>query len=781
MHFGGMGGMCFEMRMRLCIRIFAFYKMTFFVKGCVEEWGSGEWPRSEEGNEMRGVWWIFGILMMGCSGQPSVTSVVGEAERSQDVCPTLEEPPGVLYESWHDDASLLHGYEGGLEFEVGRPESQKYMERADDSPWLEVDEISPERAKADKLEWASGELLRWLSGESTTLHFPFYPEDWPGDLYVDVALRPKNNASMAVRFYRPDGDGGRVWSSPLTTDLKPGWRMYRWRVPREWLSPDGMQWMRVSFPGSYFEGSERVSAKFVRMSFGVGKTESGNGPWEYSIEPRTRREKMADVRVLDVAKKSLMLGEDTRYERFFVVPDGAVLAFDVAPSAWLEAPGVFHVDVQTDGEKASLESLHLEPGACWSQVRVDLSRYAGEGVRVSMYFESGERDNGFGGDDRPRAYLSAPEIRVDGTSFEKARAAFAHSQRIVVLAVDNLRADRIFNVEKRRGTPNLSRLADAGFAGVLLGEGKSLVATTASFLTGLGAEAHGVREPGVHVRQSWTTLAESLRESGWRTRFWSTSSLIDAGRGFAQGFEVIEGADKSGGTREVLGKVGEMLRQGEDKSFDYVHLSQLRLPYRAPAEKLAAWGVPGYSGGVTPVSMQNVVVMSNPDAEDIRQIEAYYDGELWEVDEAIGEFVQTLDEGTTVVVFGTHGNSLGEAAIGYEQGLVPWELLMPFVVYRKGASVGVRSEYVARAGVLSDTVREMAGLFVAGRTVFDPHDSRPLALGDGMAATATWRAFYRIRREGVDGLFLTGIERGKAERDAARRPVLRQSMREKIR
>ena len=56
-----------------------------------------------------------------------------------------------------------------------------------------------------------------------TLHFPFYPDDWQGDLYVELEMRPKVNPSGAIRFYTPDESGARSWSQPLTADFTPGW------------------------------------------------------------------------------------------------------------------------------------------------------------------------------------------------------------------------------------------------------------------------------------------------------------------------------------------------------------------------------------------------------------------------------------------------------------------------------------------------------------------------------------------------------------------------------
>lgn len=725
---------------------------------------------------------ILGFL--GCSSSrecPLPAAMEVEAKAS---CAVPKVGQGMVYEKWDAQSALVHLYRGGPVFDVGAPEGQKYLERSGATPWLNAEWISAEQAAADELGWASERYVRWLAAASGTIHFPFYPEDWPGELSVEVALRPKMNASMAVRFYKPDGNGGRVWSEPLTADLTPGWHGYRWRVPREYLSKDGMQLMRVSFPGTFFEGTERVSAKFVRIGFGQleGK------PGKFKITPDDLNLKSAVHRVLQDELTAWSLKTGDRLERFFVVPEQASLRFYAAPSAWLRASGKLKIEVQTDTGKKVLSEYPITSGDCWNLKTVDLSSYAGQAIRLAMTFSAENTASVFTSPDvfRPDVLISEPEILLtDNGSFEQAREALSGAQKIVILAIDNLRADRIWSVGKRRAVSGMARLADKGVQGVLMGAGRSHVAATVSFLTAVPAETHQVYDTATHMRTALTTIAEAAAEKGWQSAFYSTTGMIDSTRGVAQGFTQIHQLNKTDryDTISALNEVSSALQTAADKSLFYVHLSELRLPHRPSEARMEAWGVPGYTGPVNASAMQNVLVMANPNPQDAEQFEAYYDGELADMDDAIAQFAASLPSDTVLFIFGTHGTSLGESALGYEQGLTPWELMVPYLIYMPEQQLGIRNAHVYQTQELAATVLDIIGASHSPevQSVLVPHDSRPMASADGLTVTATLDAFYRIRREGVDALFTTGLDGESAVRIETEKPVTKRAMREKLR
>ena len=736
---------------------------------------------------------IFAVVLT-CLGLSACT-----ARKCPDLTQTSDEnrdnsclPPvsgdGHLYETWTQENGNIHAYYGGLDFDVGSHEGAKYLERKSVTPWLEPEYISSEIAAEDALGWAGGRYVRWLASTSTTVHFPFYPEDWEGDLSVSIELRPKINPSMAVRFYKPDGTGGRVWSDPLTTDLTPGWHGYRWRVPREYLAKDGMQIMRFSFPGTYFEGDNRVSSKIVNIRFGV----TNNPVGKYTIQPVDDRNMPKSERILDQSLNAFGIQTGNRLERFMFVPENGRLRFYAAPGSWLDHPGKLKVEIMVDADKQEqnrqiLSELEIKPGECWKLQDIDLSEYAHQAVRLMVSFQEDESEVIFSKsrDFHPDVYISEPEIRInDEGIYDNAVKVFQQPKRVVILAIDNLRADRIWVESKRRATPVLSRMADDGLTGILMGEGISLVSTTASFLTSVPADVHKVYAPGTHVREVLTSIAEAAEPQGWRSHFYSTSGSIDSTRGFAQGFDTLQQLNKENiyDARSALSEVGTAIASSDEKSLYYVHLSELRLPHRASDEKMELWGVPGYNGPVDMAAMQNIAVMREPGTLDAKQFEAYYDAELSSVDDAIGEFLGRIPDNTLVVVYGTHGCSLGESTLGYEQGLTPWELLMPFIFYMPGQQIGIRRDGIAKASDLSISILDLIGadMPAGARTIFELHDSRPSAQTEGLTATASMNDFYRIRREGVDILFTTGLDGTPAHENSSPAPIKRQALREKI-
>ena len=711
-------------------------------------------------------------------------------DAAQDTSPVMEctspqATVGTPYETWTSESGLMHIYKSGhLSFDVGSPDASKYLERKGATPWVEPEFITAEAAKKSDLSWAHDRYVRWLANASGTIHFPFYPEEYPDqDLFVEVELRPKNNPSMAVRFYKPDGAGGRVWSDPLTTDLALGWNGYRWRVPREYLTKDGMQLMRVSFPGTFFEGENRVAAKFVKIGFGPSHEKIGR----YPMEPDDEAVISKPERILRDTLNAWGIREHDQLERYMIIPQDSSLQFYAAPSAWLETPGKIIVEIQNEKEITRLAEIPVAPGECWKQQNIDLAAYANEAARILLRFESDLKEPVFAKplEFRSDAYLSEPEIHTQNAEkLTNARAELKTAKRIVVLAVDNLRADRLWLEDKQRGANHLSRLADEGILGIVMGESKSLVAMATSFLTTVPASVHQVMTPGTFVKTGLTTIAEAIQPLQWKTWFYSTSGIVDTTHGFAQGFDTVTALNKDNKTETgaALNEVLSAVESSPEHSLFYVHLSELRLPHRVDNETLGEWGVPGYTGPVNEAAMNNIAVMQNPGPQDAKQFEAYYDGELSKMDEDIGQFVGHLPEDTLVVLFGTHGSSLGESTLGYEQGLTPWELLTPFFFYMPNHQLNIRRQGIATAAELSASILDIVGaeLPSEAKTIFYEHDSRPIAESDGLTATSSMKYFYRMRREAVDVLFTTGLDGTMAHKDETEKTLVKQALREKI-
>jgi len=677
-----------------------------------------------------------------------------------------------------------HAYIGGLGFDVGSPQGQKYLETR--GGWLAPEFISPELAERDNLPWAKGRYVRWLADTQATFHFPWFTDADDDKITVSLALRPKVNTSAMIRFYRPTAEGKEAWSEPTEIALRSGWTQYSVEIPTSQLAPHGMQLMRISFAGTYFEGANRVSARFVRVSVERGSGSAGAG----DIPPQAAHHLPQMWRVLEDAREGWGLASNDALEHYAIVPQGGSLAFSLAPGSYLLDAAMVEVYAMTDEDAhaVTLLTLPIEAGEPWREVVVPLEAYSGRAVRLGIRVRR-ETESAFGvvGSQHPLAYVA--QTRLTRDTFEVSQAvqeALGQDLRqIVVLAIDNLRADRLFVADKCRATPQLTQLAARGLSGLAMADALANSAASASFLTSLPASVHGITDDTAHLRTSFTTLGEAFGALGWKTYFLTGSPNIDGARGFAQGFDVQRRLHREGlaSPVEALEAVAEAMAQTEGNGLFYLHLATMRLPHRGRGEAFAQWAVPGYSGGVTPQAMQNVAVLRDPTPQDAAQFAAYYDADLALLDEAIGEFAKRLPQDALLVIYGTHGCSLGESTLGYMQSLSPWELIVPYLLFRPNQTLGIQHPALSPIHEISAALLDLAGAErPAGvKTIFEPHPTAPLAYsGDGLIATATLQDFYRMRREGVETLLPWRIEDNAPPKDEPQRRITRRALREQI-
>ena len=170
--------------------------------------------------------------------------------------------------------------------------------------------------------------------------------------------------------------------------------------------------------------------------------------------------------------------------------------------------------------------------------------------------------------------------------------ATPETPNIVFVVMDTLRADRT-NLDgyERDTTPNLARIAeDAIVYQNAISTASWTWPATASFLTGLPPEAHGVL---LH-RSSWLahsleTLAEALQGRGYTTGGFSANPLVSADKNFAQGFEEYRAprAEFVSGDK-VLPECFEWIeRNKEHRFFLYLHLADPHVPHEPHPEELA--------------------------------------------------------------------------------------------------------------------------------------------------------------------------------------------------
>lgn len=223
---------------------------------------------------------------------------------------------------------------------------------------------------------------------------------------------------------------------------------------------------------------------------------------------------------------------------------------------------------------------------------------------------------------------------------------------VILISFDTTRADRLgcYGYEHAE-TPAIDRFAEGG---VRFASAKTHVPITlpshSTLFTGTTPIVHGAHHhSSILADEGNTTLAEILQSNGYRTAAFIAATVLDHGFGIDQGFEhyaddlgfkgSVAAARVEREAREVFAEAREWLDENADETFfAFVHLYDPHLPYRPPSP---------YAG---------------------RHLGRPYDGEIAYLDSEFGRFIDYLDreqltDNTLIVVFGDHGESLGEHGI----------------------------------------------------------------------------------------------------------------------
>ncbi|MGH9328938.1 MAG: sulfatase-like hydrolase/transferase [Vicinamibacterales bacterium] len=274
---------------------------------------------------------------------------------------------------------------------------------------------------------------------------------------------------------------------------------------------------------------------------------------------------------------------------------------------------------------------------------------------------------------------------------------------LLVISLDTTRADRLrpYGFQEIE-TPALDRLAEEGvlFRQAATAAPLTLPAHTTIF-TSRVPPAHGVRDNGgFFVDPSETTLAETLREQGFRTGAFVGAYVLDSKWGLDQGFEtyfddfdltkyraISLGAIQRPGN-EVVDKAIEWLNGvASQRFFGWVHLYDPHTPYEPPEPFRSRY--PGRP----------------------------YLGEIAFTDSQVGRLVDFLRERglldrTVVVVVGDHGESLDDHGEG-SHGFFIYESVVRVPLIIRAPLDGLRGRQVAdvvRTLDIAPTVAELLGV-----------------------------------------------------------------------
>ncbi len=341
------------------------------------------------------------------------------------------------------------------------------------------------------------------------------------------------------------------------------------------------------------------------------------------------------------------------------------------------------------------------------------------------------------------AYLILAGLAVAATAAAEESPPESRPRVIILLSIDTLRTDALSCMGcQRPTTPFLDSLAEQGTLFSRAYSSSWTVPAVASMLTSLHASSHGVTHgsigPGpkgekiVHSQPvlsgALVTLAELLRDAGYRTIGVAANRHLQEGSGFEQGFDHYFEQASFCNAERLNATVRRLMTEieGEDWQrtwkrtptflwvhyFDPHHFYTPRRPWileYAPDFQTSPEAFPSR------VAAEDLNTGFDPssDTELVRRLTALYHSEVRYTDEYARRLLADLDPGDDALVVFTsdHGEELGDRSMfGHRNTLFDEVSKVPlFIVRPSSLPQGKRIDTVVSIIDILPTIAEAAG------------------------------------------------------------------------
>jgi arylsulfatase A-like enzyme len=260
---------------------------------------------------------------------------------------------------------------------------------------------------------------------------------------------------------------------------------------------------------------------------------------------------------------------------------------------------------------------------------------------------------------------------------------------ILLVVIDTTRADHLSIGGYGRPTDRtLARLAREGVSYTqAYSPAPWTVPAHASLFTGQYPSLHRVDCGALRLPDEVTTLAETLRDGGYRTAAATANPWISTTYNFQQGFDTfietwrtVPPDSEDTGAGLTNDEIVRFLRWRQDNPdarrqpfFIFINYFEPHLPYHPPEPErsrflrqgAAADRVARLSRLGHPDEMRFILGLSDLTRDDLGILSDLYDGEIAYADRRLGEVLQVLGElrlldDTVVAVTGDHGENLGD-------------------------------------------------------------------------------------------------------------------------
>lgn len=307
---------------------------------------------------------------------------------------------------------------------------------------------------------------------------------------------------------------------------------------------------------------------------------------------------------------------------------------------------------------------------------------------------------------------------------------------LVVLVLDAARADHCGAAYgyHRDTTPRLDALArDALVFRKVFAQAPYTTCSVATMFTGVAFGSHGVVRGRDRLSEQETTLAEALRDVGYRTIGVSATPNNSEGLGMAQGFDHFEqllddtdwlkSIDPMYAAQRIEAVVGNL--EEDQPLFLMAHLVPPHSPY-TPPEAFRLWSDENYDGPCdgTNSYLGSIRGFEDVSSADLKELMALYDGNLRFCDAAVERILADLDvqgrlKNAIVVVTADHGEAFFEHGKRSHNSTVFDEMLqVPLVVRLPEAfeTEGVNLDQLASLEDLTPTLLGLVGANSSSRT-----------------------------------------------------------------
>lgn len=362
-------------------------------------------------------------------------------------------------------------------------------------------------------------------------------------------------------------------------------------------------------------------------------------------------------------------------------------------------------------------------------------------------------------------------------SREKTRPNDADEEResinVLLVSFDCLRADHAgCNGYPFETTPHLDRIADAGTNFTRAYAQSSWTgASHMSMMTSLYPPVHGVNTAPIPepLSEDITTLAEILKEAGYRTAGFAAGTYLKSVFGFHRGFEVY---DEAFGRQRTCPEVNEKALAwledlvGEKAPFFlFVHYFDPHFPYDPPSPYDTMFD-PDYSGASSIPREQLLALLKESggkaeqaDREELEHIIALYDGEIRYADNCFGEILGFIEKRgelgrTLVIATSDHGEAFldhtGECFHG--RSLYGELLNVPLVVkFPEPASPRATCSEIVRLIDIAPTILDVIGIpvpdYMQGRSILSLMTQNGAAVGQ----ETEHKSYAELRRKDKKG------------------------------